>query len=256
MALLTHWDGEPVQVWKRVWRADQVEAHDVLGSTNDRLKEMAAGGAGPYTVVVADEQTAGRGRTGGAWHSPAGSGLWISVLLPFPGAVPPHLPLVVGAAAARAAEAACPGVQVGLKWPNDVVLGGRKLGGILCEHVHGAVVAGVGLNVRVSEEALPTEVAGLAAGLEHGAGPRVSLGTLATALLHELHALVPAAARGLGADLHGELERRDVLRDRSVVTQQAGPGTARGIDAGGALALERPDGARVRVVSGSVRLTS
>lgn len=254
MALLTHWDGEPVQVWKRVWRADLVEAHDVLGSTNDRLKELAGAGAGPYAVVVADEQSAGRGRTGGIWHSPPGSGLWMSVLLPVPGAVPAHLPLVVGVAAARAAESARPGARVGLKWPNDLLLGGGKLGGILCEHAHGTVVAGVGLNVRFPEEGLPADVAPLAAALEGDSGPRVSLGALATALLHELRALVPTATWGLDAALHDELEERDVLRDRAVVTQQAGPGTARGFDADGALLLERPDGARVRVVSGSVRL--
>jgi BirA family biotin operon repressor/biotin-[acetyl-CoA-carboxylase] ligase len=103
MALLTHWDGEPIRVWARVWRADLVEAHDVLGSTNDRIKELAAQGAGPYSVVIADEQTAGRGRSGGVWHSPPGAGLWISVLLPLQGVVPAHLPLVVGVAAARAA---------------------------------------------------------------------------------------------------------------------------------------------------------
>jgi BirA family biotin operon repressor/biotin-[acetyl-CoA-carboxylase] ligase len=254
MPLLTHWDGEPIHVWARVWRADRMEAHDVLGSTNDRLKELAAEGAGPYSVVVADEQTAGRGRSGGVWHSPPGAGLWISVLLPFNGVVPAHLPLVVGLAAARAAERACPGAAVGIKWPNDLQLRGRKLGGILCEHGRGAVVAGVGLNVRLSDEGLPVEVAREAAALESAAGQRVSVGELGTALLHELHALVPRSARGLERALHEELERRDVLRDRKVVTQQAGPGTARGIGPEGALLVERPDGERVRVMAGSVRL--
>ncbi|HSW31531.1 MAG TPA: biotin--[acetyl-CoA-carboxylase] ligase [Longimicrobiales bacterium] len=254
MALLTHWDGEPVHVWARVWRADRFEAHDVLGSTNDRLRELAAEGAGRYSVVVAEEQTSGRGRSGGVWHSPPGSGIWISVLLPCPGLVPPHLPLVVGVAAARAAERACPGVTVGIKWPNDLQLGGLKVGGILCEHVHGAVVAGVGMNLRVAPGALPGEVALQAAALEGATSARVSVGELGTALLHELHALVPRSAKGLDGEIRGELERRDVLRDRAVVTQQAGPGTARGIGPAGALLLERPDGGRVAVTAGSVRL--
>jgi BirA family transcriptional regulator, biotin operon repressor / biotin---[acetyl-CoA-carboxylase] ligase len=253
VALLTHWDGEPTRVWARVWRADLVEAHDILGSTNDRLKELAALGAGPYSVVVADEQTAGRGRSGGVWHSPPGAGLWISVLLPFQGVVPAHLPLVVGVAAARAAERACPGVAVGIKWPNDLHLGDRKAGGILCERGHGAVVAGVGVNVRFPPAGLPEEVGRHAAALESARSARVSLGELATALLHELHSLVPRCARGLEGGLHQELERRDVLRDRTVVTQQAGPGTARGIEPDGALVLERADGERVRVMAGSVR---
>ena len=254
MALLTHWDGEPIRVWARVWRADLVEAHDVLGSTNDRLKEMAAEGAGPYSVVVADEQTVGRGRSGGVWHSPPGAGLWISVLLPFHGVAPAHLPLVVGIAAARAAEQARPGIAVGIKWPNDLQLLGRKAGGILCERCHGAVMAGVGVNVRFPAAGLPDDVAGQAAALEGAGSARVSVGELATALMHELHALVPHCAGGLDGDLHRELERRDVLRDRAVVTQQAGPGTARGIAPEGALLVERPDGERVRVMAGSVRL--
>lgn len=254
MALLTHWDGEPVQVWTRVWRAGRVEAHDVLGSTNDRLKELAAEGAAAYSVVVAEEQTAGRGRSGGVWHSPPGSGLWISVLLPIPGVVPAHLPLVVGVAAARAAERSCPGVTVGIKWPNDLQVGGLKAGGILCEHSHGAVVAGVGMNVRVPLDALPGDIAAQAATLEGAASARVSVGELATALLHELHTLPPRSAKGLESEIHQELERRDVLRDRAVVTQQAGAGTARGIGPDGALLLERPGGTWVSVTAGSVRL--
>ena len=254
MALLTHWDGEPVHVWARVWRAHRVEAHDTLGSTNDRLKELAAAGAGPYTVVVADEQTAGRGRTGDVWHSPPGSGLWISVLLPYTGAVPMHLPLLVGVAAARAAERSRAGASVGIKWPNDLQLEGGKLGGILCEHGHGAVVAGVGLNVRLPAAGLPAEVGRRATALEASSGARVSLGNLATGLLHELHALVPGSARGLDGALHRELELRDVLRDRPVLTQQAGTGTARGIGPDGALLLERTSGERVRVTTGSVTL--
>jgi biotin-(acetyl-CoA carboxylase) ligase len=80
------------------------------------------------------------------------------------------------------------------------------------------------------------------------------MGALATALLHELRALVPRSARGLEEAVHQELERRDVLRDRAVATQQAGPGTARGIGPDGALLLERAGGERVRVTAGSVTL--
>lgn len=252
MALLTHWDGEPVQVWARVWRAGLVEAHDVIGSTNDRLKELAAQGAEPFSVVVAEEQTAGRGRGGAVWHSPPGTGLWISVLLPYSGPAPPHLPLAMGVAAARAAERARPGVAVGIKWPNDLQIGERKTGGILCESAHGAVIAGIGLNVRLPPEGLPAEIAAGATALEEGGSARVSLGELATALLRELHQWLPRGGR-MDEALHTELEKRDVLRGRPLLTQQAGPGTGRGIDRDGALLLERADGERVRVVAGSVR---
>lgn len=253
MAILTHWDGEPVGVWARIWRAERVEAHDAVGSTSDRLKELAAEGAGPFAVVVADEQTAGRGRSGAAWHSPAGAGLWLSTLLPAEGLVPGFLPLLVGLAAARAAEESCPGVAVGLKWPNDLEIAGRKVGGILCEHGHGHVVAGIGLNVRLPEAGLPVEVSERATSLERAAGGRVSVGALATALMHQLRDLTRHPAAELPGPLLEELERRDALRDRPVLTQQAGEGTARGIGADGALWVERAGGERVRVVSGSVR---
>lgn len=254
MALLTHWDGEPVAVWARVWKAGAVEAHDVLGSTNDRLKELAGGGAAPWTVVVAEAQTRGRGRGGAVWHSPAGAGLWLSVLLPCEEPVPAALPLVVGVAAARAAEEAAPGLHVGIKWPNDLEVAGLKVGGILCEHGRGWVVAGIGVNVLTPDDGVPAEVARRATSLEAASGRRVSPGALATALLHHLRGARCGEDGGLGGALHQELARRDVLRGKGVWTTQAGEGTARGIAPDGALLLELPGGGEARVVSGSVRI--
>jgi len=253
MALLTHWDGEPVQVWQDVWRAPLVEAHDVLGSTNDRARELAVQGAAPFSVVLAEAQSAGRGRSGAVWHSAPGEGLWVSVLLPADEGPPPHLALLVGVAAARAAERACTGLEVGIKWPNDLEVEGRKVGGILCEHGHGSVVAGIGLNVRHRPGAFPEEIAWRATSLEAAHRVRVSMGALATALMHELRATCAAPGPHLAPGVHGELARRDVLRDGRVVTQQAGQGVARGVEPDGALLLEQPDGSRVRVVAGSVR---
>lgn len=255
MAVLTHWDGEPVRVWARIWKADVVEAHDVLGSTNDRLRELADDGAGPFSVVVADEQSRGRGRSGAVWHSPPGAGLWLSTLLPRAAAVPVHLPLLLGVAAARAAEGVCDGTRVGIKWPNDLDVDGRKVGGILCELVHGHVLAGIGINVRLPTTGVPDDVAARATSLEGLTGGRVSVGALATVLMRELHALAARPGAVLATELHRELEERDALRDRLVVTQQAGQGTARGIAPDGALWLERPEGDRVRVISGSVRIS-
>jgi BirA family biotin operon repressor/biotin-[acetyl-CoA-carboxylase] ligase len=253
VALLTHWDGEPVQVWARVWAVPLLEAHDVLTSTNDRARELADGGARPFTVVLADEQTAGRGRRGHAWHAAPGSGLCISTLLPGSGTPPPHLPLLVGLAAARAAESVSPGVGVGLKWPNDLVIHGRKVGGILCERHHGAVITGLGLNLRQRTTDFPPELMGLATSLEAAADGAVSVGSLVTALVRELRSLCRHPTRELHPALHDELAARDVLRDREVETQMAGRGVARGIDADGALLLERPDRTLKRVVAGSVR---
>jgi BirA family biotin operon repressor/biotin-[acetyl-CoA-carboxylase] ligase len=255
VALQTHWEGEPVRVWADLWKLPLLEVHDVLGSTNDRARELAVAGAPPLTVVLAERQTAGRGRSGAAWHSPAGAGLWLSALLPLAGPVPTHLPLLVGLAAARAAEAVCPGLDVGVKWPNDLEVGGKKAGGILCEAGERAVIAGVGVNVRQRPEDFPEELAGRAVSLEGAWGRPVARGRLAGALLAELARSCAPPAPALTDGGHLELVRRDVLRDRAVATQQAGAGIARGIDVDGALLVERPDGARVRVVAGSVRIT-
>jgi BirA family biotin operon repressor/biotin-[acetyl-CoA-carboxylase] ligase len=230
-----------------------VEAWDVIGSTSDRARTLSSEGAPPWTVVVAEEQSAGRGRSGASWHSPARAGLWISTLLTVPpGPLPGHLTLLVGLAAARAVEAVCPSLRVGIKWPNDVFLGRRKLGGILCEQAGGVVVVGVGVNGRQRPEDFPPALATSATSLEAAGCHRVSLGALATFLLSGIRELCGLPQEKLSHELGAEVGERDVLRDLPVSTQQAGNGVARGIGADGALLLERDDGERVRVVAGSV----
>lgn len=104
--------------------ARAVEVHGRITSTNLRARELVAGGAPPFTVVVAHEQSRGRGRSGRDWYSPAGGGLWMSVVLPAP-ADGPHgrVSMLLGIAAAEAVEAVA-GVEVSLKWPNDLLLVG------------------------------------------------------------------------------------------------------------------------------------
>ena len=141
------------------WRA--VEVTGVTGSTNADLLERAAGGAPEGTVLVAEAQTSGRGRMGRAWVSRPGAALTFSALLR-PVVVPPArrgwIPLLAGVAIASAVAAAA-GLDARLKWPNDVLVGGRKLAGILAEQAAGAVVVGVGLNVSARRDELPIETA-------------------------------------------------------------------------------------------------
>lgn len=254
-ALLTHWSGEPVAVLREAWRVPLVEAYARLGSTNDRARALAAEGCEPFTVVLAEEQTRGRGRGGAAWHSPARAGLWMSVVLRGDGSGPPlHLPLLVGLAAARAIEAAAAGLEVRLEWPNDLMVGGRKVGGVLCERAHYRVVVGVGINVQTPEGGFPQTLRARATSLEAVGGGRLSRNLLAGLVLKELRRLSDAHPTRLSAEALAELHARDALADRPVVTAQEGRGTARGLDPYGALLLERPDGSRVRVVAGSARL--
>ncbi len=243
--------------WQEAWDVPVVEAYASIGSTNDRALELAAAGAGPFSVVVADEQTRGRGRRGATWHSAPGAGLWMSAVLPQIGTLP-WLPLVVGLAVAEAIEGATGAVTVGLKWPNDLILGFRKVGGILCESAAGAVVAGVGINLRAPREGFPGPLSQTATALDVEGANSLSPSRLAGMIVDgvkgrlggEAAALDPQSLDPQSLDA---LRARDVLVGRAVHTEESGPGTARGIDPDGALVLERPDGSRVSVSSGSVR---
>lgn len=125
-----------------------VHAHPSLGSTNDEAARLAEAGAPEGVVVVADEQTAGRGRLGRTWTAEAGTSLLASWIVRPPYAADrwPLLSLATGVAVAEAVIDR--GVEAQLKWPNDVLAGHRKLAGILAEAGNGFVVVGLGLNVR------------------------------------------------------------------------------------------------------------
>ena len=130
------------------------------GSTNEDLAEAAQKGEPGGLVLVAEEQTAGRGRLGRTWTAPARSGLTFSVLLrpEAPAARFGWLPLLAGLAAAEAVSVVAE-LDVRLKWPNDLLVGDRKLAGVLAERVAGAVVLGVGLNVSTVAAELPVATA-------------------------------------------------------------------------------------------------
>ena len=138
-----------------LWRA--VEVIDVTGSTNADLLARAAGGEPEGLVLAAEQQTAGRGRLGRAWTSPPRAALTFSVLLR-PTGVPRSrlgwLPLLAGVAVAAAVRAVA-AVDAQLKWPNDVLVGAAKLGGILAEASGEAVVIGIGVNTSTGPAELP-----------------------------------------------------------------------------------------------------
>lgn len=216
------------------------------GSTNDDARELALAGAPHGAAVLAALQRAGRGRAGRAFESPAG-GLYLSVVLrpASPPAAWTALPLLVGAAAASALRRR--GFPVELKWPNDLVLGARKLGGVLVETRLGAdafAVAGLGVNVLRSPA---PEAIALA---EHGRAPD------ARALAEEIRAGILARVARLDAEgpraamrevraLCGTLGRR--------VEWEKGEGLAVDVDDDGALVVEMK-GERLRVVAGDVRV--
>jgi BirA family biotin operon repressor/biotin-[acetyl-CoA-carboxylase] ligase len=243
------WQGKEPHAWAEAWGVALVEAYPRIGSTNDRAMELAAAGEGALAVVIAEEQTAGRGRRGARWWSPPGSGLWMSVVLPVQRPAP-HASLLVGLAVAEAIEAVAVEVRVGIKWPNDLMIRGGKVGGILCESAGAAVVAGIGINLRSLGTTPAMALAYRATSLEAESGKSLAAAELAESIVRRLKAR-PLVLDGAAT---GALAARDALLGARVETEEHGAGVARGIDSSGALVLERPDGSRVTVVAGSVRV--
>lgn len=236
-------------------------------STNSALLAAAEDGAPHASVVVAEEQTAGRGRLGRAWTAPPRSGLFVSILMrpEVPVGAWTWLPLLAGVAA-REAVARTAGLEVALKWPNDIVvakgeLEGRKLGGILCETVAGAgenaIVAGIGLNVTLREHELPVPQASslvLAGAESTDRDPllRALLRAFGTWYGRWSEAGGDARAAGL-AEAYREActtlgrQVRAELPGQRVVT-----GMATGLDAGGALLVTTADQEEVTIGAGDV----
>jgi len=152
----------------------KVFAHQSCGSTNDLAREMALSGEEEGTVVTARAQTQGRGTKGRTWHSPAGGGLYMSVILRPPAADLSLLPLAAGLGV-RDGILDAGGVRTRLKWPNDLVWNKRKLGGILCEARGGDgpdrfAVLGIGLNLTQDERDFPEDIRAAAASLRMAGG--------------------------------------------------------------------------------------
>lgn len=173
---------------------EQVYWLDTVDSTNLACKRLAAEGAPDGTVVIADRQTAGRGRLGRSFQSPAGLGLYLSILWRPETQMQQWmaLPALGAVAAVRAIGRVC-ALDVQIKWPNDLVLQGKKIGGILTESVllggETAVVLGIGINVSHRAEDFEGEVRQMASSLEMAAGEPVARETLAAVLIEELDAL-------------------------------------------------------------------
>lgn len=183
-----------------LWRAE-------VSSTNDELRVLAEQGMGEGLVMIGEEQRAGRGRRGAAWFSPKGDGLAFSVLLR-PGGdkrLWHRLSLVAGLAVAEAVEKF--GVVAEVKWPNDVLVGGRKLAGILVEAGADFVIVGIGINVNTED--FPPELH--ATSLKIESGERL----LRADVLGEVVGRLAIHSTRINADFHGLL---DGVRERCALT--------------------------------------
>jgi BirA family biotin operon repressor/biotin-[acetyl-CoA-carboxylase] ligase len=201
-------------------------------------------------VVACEEQTAGRGRLDRRWHAPAGAAILCSVLLRPPDRrLAPQLSLVAAVAVADTVERAA-GLSAELKWPNDVLLGGGKVAGILAEGRSGLVVVGIGLNVSQRAEQLPVRASIPAASLLTATGSRHERAPLLAALLQRLEEDYERWLDGGLESLAADFRSRDALFGREVEVDGL-RGRAGGIASGGELMLETPAGV-VLVASGEV----
>lgn len=219
-----------------------------VGSTNAVARRLAAAGAADGTVVTSEEQTAGRGRQGRPWSTPAGSALAWSLLLRRKVEVPGTLPLQIGVAVCEAVESFGVG-PAEVKWPNDVWLEGKKCAGILVEArpQDGWAVVGIGLNLSIREEDFPEELRSKAISIGNGADVPGATAALNRFVGRRLEAGIE--------DTLAELAGRDALMGRAISwgEQAAETGIAAGIDGFGNLLVDTDRGT-VSLNAGEVHL--
>ena len=229
-------------------------------STNRVAFELGRGGEPEGAIVLAEEQSAGRGRAGRSWHSERGTGIYVTLLLR-PKLAPvqaPLLTMMAGLSAHTAVEAVT-GLPVDLKWPNDLIIRGKKAGGILTEmHAEPGmvrfVVVGIGLNVN--QDRFPGELAGLATSLRQETGKAQSRMELLVRLLREFET---DYNRFLREGVTGVIQRFEVVSSyahgkkvRITNGTESYVGTTAGLGPEGLLQVEREDGRVVTVIAGDV----
>ena len=239
---------------------------DQATSTQDRAKIEAESGAPDGTAVLADEQTQGRGRFQRTWVSPKGGAILLSLILRPSPDVAASLPIVTSLAVAKAVRQAT-GLHAGIKWPNDIQIGGKKLAGILLDAtLRGErieyVIAGIGLNVGI-DPAVHPDIADIATSLSREAGRPVGRLPVFSRVMQEMESLYDTAKRG--ESLVDEWKTLLVtLGQRVRVTWQPAAGAigwqedgvAEDVDGKGALLLRKADGSLITVSGGEVSLSA
>lgn len=231
----------------------QVVYKPVVTSTMDEARCLAVDGAAEGAVVFADAQTAGRGRFRRRWVTPPGESIAVSIIFRPSGEQLPSLSQMGALAAAQAIEAVT-GLSVALKWPNDLMVNGRKVGGVLVESDEGGLaILGIGINVALDPESYAETAAATSLALE--LGREVSRLGLLRRLLQELDRLYSELRSG------GDLRTAwaDRLRTLGQTIRVQTPtgveeGLATAVDSHGALILRRRDGSQVKLLAGEVTM--
>ncbi len=227
-----------------------------IGSTMQEAAALAAQGHAHGTAVVADEQTAGIGRHGHSWHSEQGVGLYVSVILRLPLA-PEGLPIVTLALGLATAEAITEitGLACDIRWPNDLMAGGKKTAGILVQLVDGVAIAGIGINVNHSS--FPPELAGEATSLRLVSGKPQDRENLLTCLLASIDKVCDVLSEGgRGAILKMFCDASSYAEGKRVSVDLGGrsiQGVTAGLNNAGFLLVRKADSTIETVISGGVR---
>jgi BirA family biotin operon repressor/biotin-[acetyl-CoA-carboxylase] ligase len=243
----------------------EVHFHAQTVSTNDEALALARGGAAGGTLVVAESQSQGRGRLGREWLSPPGVGLYCSLILR-PRLEPADLPkltLAAGLAASRAVEAVT-SLRPLLKWPNDLWLNEKKVGGLLAEarfeQDGPLVVLGIGLNVNTSQESFPTELLGKVSSLLIHSGRPFARSGLLAALWDEVMAIVARLEQQGFTGILDDWRERDATLGRELEWVTMGGQVVRGLSLGpdqeGQLRIRDAAGQVHEVLSGDIALAS
>ena len=248
LGLETTWAGQPPILYSKS-----------MTSTNTVLKQAAEEGAAHGTVALCEEQTAGRGRRGREWVSPMGQGLWVSLLLR-PRLSPAKAQLITFAAAIAMAEAVEKeaGLSILIKWPNDLVAGGKKVCGILLELAGDVesiayVVVGTGLNV--GEKAYPPELCQRATSIQDLLGHKVQRASILRSYLQAMEKYIGLLEQEGLAGIWEAYENRSCTLKHAVKVEGGNEnfeGTADGLDENGALLVKLEDGSIRRVLAGDV----
>lgn len=237
-----------------------LHSFDRVESTNVTAFKLASDGAAHGEIVIAEEQTAGKGRRGRSWSSPPGKNLYFSVVLK-PELPPSRASELTLVAAVALAETLCDaGVEATIKWPNDVQVGGKKIAGILTElsadteKVH-FVIVGIGVNLNCDASDLAPELREIATSLKLARGQRVLRALFTAALFTRFEAwLERHAAEGFGPVREAWRELSSTLGQEVLVKSEARElrGVAEDIDEAGALLIRKSDGTLERVLAGDV----
>jgi len=234
------------------------ELWESIDSTNNRAAQLAASGAPEGVLVLARQQTAGRGRHGRVWVTPPDAGIALSVILR-PQIALTRLPLVTlatGTAVARAIEASV-GVRVGLKWVNDLILNGRKLGGILAEMPGQSLIIGIGINLRFSQSDVPQELVDRIEWLERVVGKPVDPNLVVLELARKLEEAYQMLLSGKVDEIISAWKSYSVTIGQDIETKNGDKvirGRAVDITTSGALVLQLEDGSTTELYAGEISI--